>query len=92
VTDSLLLATTDDYLATLQQKGTLGSSPLYTRAVADPGRATSVAFVDLSALEPLYANASADVKPLLTSLAAVGLSATQGADGGASFAMRVVGR
>lgn len=89
---SLLLATTDDYLATMQQKGTLGSSPLFTKAVADPGRATSVAFADLSALEPLYTEAAADVKPLLTSLAAVGLSATQGPDGSASFALRVVGR
>lgn len=90
--DSLFLATTDDYLKAVQQKGTLGGSDLFTKAVAEPDKATAVAFADLGSLKSLYADAPADAKPLLESLTAVGLSATQGTDGSGSFALRVVGQ
>ncbi|MDQ2756555.1 MAG: hypothetical protein M3Y71_08320, partial [Actinomycetota bacterium] len=90
---SLLLATSDAYLASLQQKGSLGSSSLFTKAVATPDTAASLLFADLGPLRPLYAGrTSSDLEPLLTSLTAIGLSATPVTDGGSSFALRVVGQ
>lgn len=90
--NTVYLATSDDYLATLQAPGKLGGTGLFSKAVANADTATMVAFIDLDALEPTYVdNLPADYREVVKTLSGVGLSITSPGDGSGSFSMRVVG-
>ena len=90
--DKLFLATTDDYLGAIQQDGRLGATDAYKKAVADGDRATTAIFVNLDKLEPTYLKSvPGDYQEFVTSLSALGVSGTVGANGDSTFAMRLVG-
>ncbi len=90
--DKVFLATTDDYLAALQRDGKLGQTDAFRKAVRDGDTATTAIFVNLDRLEPTYVRSvPADYQEFTKALRAVGMSASQNADGEGTFSLRLVG-
>lgn len=94
--DGIVIGSTPDYVKTLAAgNGTLGKSPRFTAAVRNSESAQAIAYVDLATLLDRYAKElgapDADVANLKP-LAAVGMTAKQGADGSGTFSLRLTTR
>ncbi len=90
--DTLYVATSEDYLASLQTGGNLGGSGAFKLAVADGDKANAGIFVDLDKLEPYYLDrVPKDSREFVQAMRSVGLSLAVTGEGNATFALRVVG-